>query len=690
MTIPAPGRLSISLTILALVASPALGGDVEVELSAGDGFVIKNAGGAINRLRVEEATGNISRNGALFVHTTGTKNTFVGEGAGSIATTGIGSNSAFGNGTLSSLTTGVGNSAFGGNALNSNTTGNGNMAFGHNVLSSNLDGDNNSAFGQAALFLNVSGSYNAAFGDDALVNNTASLNSAFGASAMESNTTGTENAAFGTSALGLNAVGSRNSAFGRDALRSSTASDNSAFGHDALRSNGASSNSAFGSAALTANTTGEHNAAFGSDALRSNQVGDENAAFGGQALKVSTTSGNSAFGYAALSGNTNGFSNSAFGRNAMRLHLTGGGNSVFGHGALGGTYYFTPTFTVITTSGSANAAFGSQALYLNNADLNSAFGISALRRNDTGTRNAAFGAYALRNNEYGSDNVAVGHESGFNQTTGSNNIYLANGGVAGENGQIKIGTEGSHTEAFIAGELALGAEDAHRTILTLKGPDDKDTGPIAFLYGDVADQVESGRIRFGEGTNETNWRGAFIHFDGSGNRLHLGTHDTNTDVTADDVNVLSIERGTHHVGIQRENPAHPLQVGTDTSTGNGAHVTAGGTWTNGSSRAWKEGFEALDPEAVLAKVSELPIQRWRYRGSDEGAHVGPMAEDFHAAFGLGASDAYIATVDADGVALAAIQGLRQQLTRQQSTIDALLARVHELESGRAEFEETEK
>ena len=46
-----------------------------------------------------------------------------------------------------------------------------------------------------------------------------------------------------------------------------------------------------------------------------------------------------------------------------------------------------------------------------------------------------------------------------------------------------------------------------------------------------------------------------------------------------------------------------------------------------------------------------------------------MAEDFAAAFGLGHDDAYIATVDADGVALAAIQGLQKRLQRQQRTIE---------------------
>ncbi len=71
------------LTAMAAVLLPSsvLADDVEVQLDANDGFVVKDNTGAIERLRVDEATGNISRNGALFVHTTGTSNIFVGEGA---------------------------------------------------------------------------------------------------------------------------------------------------------------------------------------------------------------------------------------------------------------------------------------------------------------------------------------------------------------------------------------------------------------------------------------------------------------------------------------------------------------------------------------------------------------------------------------------------------------------------------
>ncbi len=89
----------------------------------------------------------------------------------------------------------------------------------------------------------------------------------------------------------------------------------------------------------------------------------------------------------------------------------------------------------------------------------------------------------------------------------------------------------------------------------------------------------------------------------------------------------------------------------------------------------------MDAEVVLAKVAELPIQRWRYKGADASAHMGPVAEDFHAAFGLGGDERYIGTVDADGVALAAIQALAALAEEQRGELEALR---RDLDAQRAE------
>jgi hypothetical protein len=122
---------------------------------------------------------------------------------------------------------------------------------------------------------------------------------------------------------------------------------------------------------------------------------------------------------------------------------------------------------------------------------------------------------------------------------------------------------------------------------------------------------------------------------------------------------LTIE-DTGDIGIRDTTPDFSLQVGTSSSNGNGAHVTDGGVWTNGSSREWKTNFRELNPREILERLMTLQITRWEYKDNDEGDHIGPTAEDFRSVFGLGHSEQYIATVDIDGVALAAIQGLNEK------------------------------
>ncbi len=92
-----------------------------------------------------------------------------------------------------------------------------------------------------------------------------------------------------------------------------------------------------------------------------------------------------------------------------------------------------------------------------------------------------------------------------------------------------------------------------------------------------------------------------------------------------------------------------------------------------SDRNVKTGFSAIDPLDVLGKVLALPLSRWSYRSATDQWHIGPMAQDFFAAFGLGGDDKTISTVDADGVALAAIQGLNAKLERENAALRGELA-----------------
>ena len=112
------------------------------------------------------------------------------------------------------------------------------------------------------------------------------------------------------------------------------------------------------------------------------------------------------------------------------------------------------------------------------------------------------------------------------------------------------------------------------------------------------------------------------------------------------------------------------------TTRGGAYLSGtGGTWTNSCDRNRKENFTPINGAEIIGKVAALPITRWNYKtdGSDI-EHIGPVSQDFHAAFGLGDSDKAIATVDADGVALVAIQELyriTQELQEKTARLDAV-------------------
>ena len=93
-----------------------------------------------------------------------------------------------------------------------------------------------------------------------------------------------------------------------------------------------------------------------------------------------------------------------------------------------------------------------------------------------------------------------------------------------------------------------------------------------------------------------------------------------------------------------------------------------------SDRNAKEAFAPVDPRAILARVTALPIETWSYKG-ETARHLGPMAQDFAAAFGLGADDRHIFPLDAGGVALAAIQGLHSLVQAQDARLRALEAEL---------------
>ena len=124
-----------------------------------------------------------------------------------------------------------------------------------------------------------------------------------------------------------------------------------------------------------------------------------------------------------------------------------------------------------------------------------------------------------------------------------------------------------------------------------------------------------------------------------------------------------------NVGIGTTAPSTRLEVAGEI-TCVAANIT--------SDRNAKEDFKPVNAREVLAKVVGLPISEWQYKTQSDARHIGPMAQDFREAFALGRDEKHITSVDADGVALAAIQGLNEILEEKNQEVEILKQSVAKL------------
>ena len=196
------------------------------------------------------------------------------------------------------------------------------------------------------------------------------------------------------------------------------------------------------------------------------------------------------------------------------------------------------------------------------------------------------------------------------------------------------------------------------------------TVPLAQLPGVVVTNNQSGLTLSGTFFGDGGGLGNLSAYQLSGGTLSDSLLSPNVALLGASQTFLGQNLFNANVGIGNANPTNKLMV-----------VNArcdGSSWINASDRNLKQGFAGVDAQAVLARVIAMPVQTWSYKAQPEQKHLGPVAQDFHAAFGLGADDVSIATVDESGVALAAIQGLNQKLNAKDAEIRQLQQSVAEL------------
>ena len=162
-------------------------------------------------------------------------------------------------------------------------------------------------------------------------------------------------------------------------------------------------------------------------------------------------------------------------------------------------------------------------------------------------------------------------------------------------------------------------------------------------------------------------------------------------VYGDNSTSASVTAGVANEFVVRATGGFRFRTDEDLLTGcniAGGNLTCTGTVAGSSSRLLKHDFQPVDAEAVLARVAALDVRSWRYT-ADSAAdvrHLGPVAEEFRAAFGLGANATTISMVDADGVNMLAIQALEARDRARRAELAALRAENAALQTRLARLE----
>jgi hypothetical protein len=243
----------------------------------------------------------------------------------------------------------------------------------------------------------------------------------------------------------------------------------------------------------------------------------------------------------------------------------------------------------------------------------------------------------------GASNIASGDQA----TVGGGGGNTANG-VSATVGGGDANTAGGGTNATVGGGHGniAGGSDA-----TVGGGNSNTASGNSATVPGGSDNTAAGDLSFAAGRRAmANYQGCFVWADA-----------TDADIACNGDNRF----------VARASGGVYLYTSGDLSTG--AYLAAGsGSWSDVSDRNLKENFTPVDGMEVLTRLAEVPVATWNYKAQDDSIrHMGPMSQDVYAAFGLGDSDTSINTVDADGVALAAIQGLYELSQEQAARIDVL-------------------
>ena len=299
--------------------------------------------------------------------------------------------------------------------------------------------------------------------------------------------------------------------------------------------------------------------------------------------------------------------------------------------------------------------FGEGAGFNNTAPQVSIFGRSA-GLNNTGDLGSFFGFNAGRNNT-GFENSFFGHRSGIANTSGSFNAFFGSqSGHVSTSGNLNsfFGTNTGFENVTGSANAMFGAQVGYRNT----------SGSNNAFFGTSAGFANTTGIRnvfLGTAAGVNNRTGSFNIAIGNS----AGPEGLNDDIDS----TLYIDvYPTDEPLIYGHFDQRVVRI-------NGEFEAMGGT-ANGSDINLKNEIIPVEEKDILEKLAAIEISEWAYKDQAGVRHIGPMAQDFYKAFGLGNSDKTINTIDADGVSLVAIQALYDLLKIEKERNDALEKKLH--------------
>jgi len=315
-----------------------------------------------------------------------------------------------------------------------------------------------------------------------------------------------------------------------------------------------------------------------------------------------------------------------------------------------------------------------------------------------GLRNTATGGGSAVGG--GANNDASGHMAtvaGGRQNAASEPFAVAGGGLSNDaGGQYATVTGGTGNSALDQSATVVGghvnsSRARQSTIVggrgnvasghasTVAGGSDNTASGKRAVAAGGRENTAAGDLSFAAGhraSTETAHDGSFVWGDST---------DTEVSSAADNQVVFQASGGVYIGDDDGPDEGFAEEKLLDSSTG--AYLSAGGTWTDSSSRAVKTDIHPVDEQAVLEDVESLPVSEWRYEDEPDVGHMGPMAEDFHETFGLGPDEEHIASLDTAGVALAAIKGLSERLDERTEQAKENRERIEDLEAENEQLRE---